>query len=155
MNRILILFVFSLVNLLSIQAQDVSIVKKKHSNVEEGLAIRGFDAVAYFKQNKAIKGKKEFSATDAGITYYFSSLDNKEAFKKSPDQYEPQYGGWCAYAMGAKGEKVDIDPGTFKVSNNKLYLFYNKYFNNTLKDWNKDETNLTNKADVNWKKIIQ
>jgi YHS domain-containing protein len=133
--------------------QDVNIVKKKHTNVVEGVAIQGYDAVAYFKQNKAVKGKKEFSVVDAGITYFFSTIENKEAFKKSPDQYEPQYGGWCAYAMGAKGEKVEIDPGTFKISNNKLYLFYNKFFNNTLKDWNKDETNLSNKADMNWKKI--
>lgn len=155
MNRILIFFVFSLFNLLSTQAQELSIVKKKYSNVEEGLAIQGYDAVAYFKQNKAMKGKKEFSASNAGITYYFSSNENKEAFKKSPDQYEPQYGGWCAYAMGAKGEKVEIDPGTFKITNNRLYLFYNKFFNNTLKDWNKDEMNLTNKANLNWKKITQ
>ena len=55
--------------------------------------------------------------------------------------------------MGAKGEKVPVDPGTYKIINNKLYLFYNKFFNNTLKDWNKDESNLKTKADANWQKI--
>jgi hypothetical protein len=56
--------------------------------------------------------------------------------------------------MGAKGEKVEVDPETFKIVNGKLFLFYNAYFNNTLKSWNKDEANLNRKADANWKKII-
>jgi hypothetical protein len=55
--------------------------------------------------------------------------------------------------MGAKGEKVSVDPETFKLLNGKLYLFYNSYFNNTLKSWNKDEENLKKKADQNWNKI--
>jgi hypothetical protein len=54
--------------------------------------------------------------------------------------------------MGSKGEKVSIDPKTFKITNGKLYLFYNKFFNNTLTDWNKDETGLQHKADANWAK---
>jgi hypothetical protein len=81
-------------------------------------------------------------------------LANRDAFIKNPAAYEPQYGGWCAYAMGASGEKVEIDPETFKVADNKLYLFYNAYFNNTLPKWNKDEKNLKSKADQNWKAIL-
>jgi len=64
---------------------------------------------------------------------------------KNPAGYEPQYGGWCAYAMGANGEKVEIDPGTFKIVDGKLNLYYNAFFNNTLKSWNKDEVNLKKK----------
>ena len=75
-------------------------------------------------------------------------------FIKSPSSYEPQYGGWCSYAMGSTGEKVEIDPETFKIVDGKLNLFYNAYFNNTLKSWNKDEVNLKRKADGNWKKLI-
>ena len=56
--------------------------------------------------------------------------------------------------MGASGEKVDIDPETFKLLNGKLYLFYNRFFNNTLKLWNKDEKNLNAKADANWHKLF-
>lgn len=134
-------------------SQDAS--RKKQYNTEDGIAIQGYDPVAYFKQNKAVKGKKDLAVYYQGITYYFSNTENKEEFKKNPQQYEPQYGGWCAYAMGAKGEKVEIDPGTFKITNGKLYLFYNKFFNNTLKDWNKDENNLRAKADVNWRKLYQ
>ena len=57
--------------------------------------------------------------------------------------------------MGAKGEKVEVDPETFKIIQGKLYLFYNAFFNNTLKDWNKDEANLKLKADANWKSIFK
>jgi YHS domain-containing protein len=134
-------------------AQDAATLHTKHFNLENKLAIQGYDPVAYFNQNSAVKGSKEFSTYYLGSTYYFSSAANKEAFKKNPAQYEPQYGGWCAYAMGAKGEKVEIDPKTFKVTNGKLYLFYNKYFNNTLPKWNTDENKLKSNADVNWGKI--
>jgi len=125
----------------------------KQFNLNHNLAIQGYDPVAYFKQNAAVKGSKDLAVFYQGVTYYFSTAANKEEFKKNPAQYEPQYGGWCAYAMGSKGEKVEIDPKTFKITNGKLYLFYNKFFNNTLTSWNKDERGLMEKADVNWKKI--
>lgn len=124
-------------------------------NLEKKLAIQGYDPVGYFKQNKALKGKKEISATYEGVVYYFSTIENKNLFVKTPAKYEPQYGGWCAYAMGNSGEKVEIDPETFKIIDGKLYLFYNAYFNNTLKTWNKNEAALKAKADVNWKKIFK
>lgn len=126
----------------------------KEFNLENKVAIQGYDPVAYFMQKKAVKGKKEITASYEGVTYNFSSQANKDAFIKSPNSYEPQYGGWCAYAMGANGEKVEVDPDTFKIVNGKLFLFYNAYFNNTLKSWNKDEANLNKKADANWKKFI-
>ncbi len=126
----------------------------KEFNLENKVALQGYDPVSYFKQNKAIKGKKEFSTTYEGVVYNFASLGDKDLFLKSPSTYEPEYGGWCAYAMGSAGEKVEIDPATFKIVDNKLYLFYNAYFNNTLKSWNKDQASLNKKADLNWKKII-
>ncbi len=129
-------------------------VRKKHYNLSNNLAISGYDPVAYFTVKKAVKGKSAYSVTEKDITYYFSSKENKDAFIKNPSAYEPEYGGWCAYAMGATGEKVQVDPETFKIINNKLYLFYNRFFNNTLKDWNKDEANLKSKADIAWKKFI-
>ena len=136
-------------------AQDATATRKNHFNLSKnGLAIDGYDPVAYFKSNKAIKGKKEFAVDHQGAVYYFSSIENKEAFIKNPVAYEPQYGGWCAYAMGKEGDKVSVDPETFKIINGKLFLFYNKFFNNTLNSWNKDETNLKTKADVNWQKTF-
>lgn len=133
----------------NIFAQNYS-ARTKNFNLTDNLAISGYDPIAYFKQNKAVKGGKGFSAIYQGVTYYFSTQANKEAFLKNPSVYEPQYGGWCAYAMGAKGEKVEVDPETFKIIEGKLYLFYNAYFINTLKSWNKDERNLKERADRNW-----
>jgi YHS domain-containing protein len=136
-------------------AQDAGALRKKHFNIENGVAIKGYDPVVYFTQNKAIKGKKELAVSHQGIVYYFSSVENKEAFKITPARYEPEYGGWCAYAMGNTGEKVSIDPETFKIVNGKLYLFYNRFFTNTLKDWNKNEAPLKKTADLNWPKLFK
>jgi YHS domain-containing protein len=136
-------------------AQDHLAIRKKHFNIEDGVAVQGYDAVAYFKQGKAVKGKKELAVNTQGVIYYFSTAENKQEFLQHASKYEPEYGGWCAYAMGASGEKVEVDPETFKIINGKLYLFYNKFFNNTLKTWNKDEVNLKSKADQNWAKIAK
>jgi YHS domain-containing protein len=125
-------------------------LRSKTFNLSKGIAVQGYDPVAYFTQHKAVKGKKEFAVNAEGITYYLSSAGNKEAFLKNYKSYEPQYGGWCAYAMGATGEKVEIDPETFKIVNGKLYLFYNSFFNNTLPKWNKDKASLNAKANNNW-----
>lgn len=153
MNRLLLIFVSVLFLASDLLAQETISLRKKHNNLEEGVAIQGYDPVAYFTRNKAVKGKKELAAQYEGITYYFSTLDNKEIFKRAPANYEPAYGGWCAYAMGAKGEKVSVDPGTFKIIDHQLYLFYNRFFNNTLTDWNKNETNLKTQADANWQRL--
>lgn len=123
-------------------------------NLEKKTAIQGYDPVAYFIQKKAVKGKTTIAATYEGVIYNFSSQANKDSFLKNPSGYEPQYGGWCAYAMGANGEKVEINPETFKIVDGKLNLYYNAFFNNTLKSWNKDEVNLKKKADASWKKLL-
>jgi YHS domain-containing protein len=139
---------------LSLTAAAQSISKRTASfNLESNLAIQGYDPVAYFMQKKAIEGKSNLTTTYDGIIYHFSSKDNKDLFLKNPASFEPQYSVWCAYAMGSSGEQVEIDPKTFKLIDNKLYLFYNAFFNNTLKSWNKDEINLKKKADLNWKKF--
>lgn len=153
MFRIFVFILLTCVVVASLSAQDQSILRKKHFNLEDGIAIQGFDPVTYFTLNKAVKGNKEVLLVERGVVYYFSNNENRELFKKNPEKYAPEYGGWCAYAMGSKGEKVSIDPGTFKIVNNRLYLFYNHFFNNTLKDWNKDEVNLRTMADNNWNKL--
>jgi YHS domain-containing protein len=151
-----IIFSMLLTGLLSttVIAQDQSALRKQQFNLDGSVGIDGYDPVAYFKSNKAIKGKKDMAVNYQGVIYYFSSVENKEEFKRNPAHYEPEYGGWCAYAMGEKGEKVSIDPETFKIVDNRLYLFYNRFFNNTLKSWNKDEARLKKSADTHWKKIF-
>lgn len=154
MRKIIGLFIFSIICVTGVYAQQQE-TRKQHFNIEKsGLAIEGYDPVAYFVSNKAVEGEKDISTVYEGLTYRFSSIQNRDMFKTNPAKYEPQYGGWCAYAMGAKGEKVEVDPGTFKVLNGKLYLFYNKYFNNTLKTWNKNEEHLKANADQNWAMFI-
>ncbi|MEO7976248.1 YHS domain-containing (seleno)protein [Flavobacterium sp.] len=148
-----VVFLFILVSVVLYGQNDSKRIS--HYNLENKIAIQGFDPVAYFTNGKAVKGKKEVSASYQGVIYKFSSNQNKEAFLKKPSEYEPQYGGWCAYAMGSTGDKIEINPETFKIINGKLYLFYNAYFNNTLKSWNKNETVLKVKADSNWKNIIK
>lgn len=119
---------------------------------KKGYAVDGYDVVAYF-ENKAQEGTPEFSTTFEGVKYQFSSKENLEKFKLNAAQYCPQYGGWCAYALGAKNKKVDIDPETFEIRDGKLYLFYNSWGINTYKSWKKEGAeNLKIKADENWKK---
>jgi hypothetical protein len=130
-------------------------LRKTHFNIEKNLAIQGYDPVAYFTQNKAVKGNKQFAANADAVIYYFSTAANKDLFIKNYTKYEPQYGGWCSYAMGATNTKVEIDPETFKIINGKLYLFYHSWINNTLNKWNKDELNLKAKADKNWALIYK
>jgi len=129
-------------------------LRKKHFNVKKTIALEGYDPVSYF-EGKPVEGKEELKLSYEGIVYQFSSSANLNKFKNKPALYEPQYGGWCAYAMGDSGEKVKIDPETFKILNGKLYLFYNFWGNNTLEDWNKNEKKLLQSGDTNWKKSLQ
>jgi YHS domain-containing protein len=126
--------------------------RAKMYNLSHGLAIEGYDPVSYFS-GKPQKGTEKLTHTVNGITYRFANEANLTAFKAAPQAYEPQYGGWCAYAMGATGEKVEVDPETYKIVDKKLFLFYNKLFTNTLKSWTKNEAALHSKADVNWQKM--
>ena len=128
---------------------------KRSLNLNDaGVAIKGYDPVSYFG-GTANEGSKEFSTSSEGAIYYFSSSANRDTFKANPGKYTPQYGGWCAYAMGESGEKVKIDPETFKILDGKLYLFYNFWGNNTLDDWNKAEKKLREAGNQNWAKIAR
>ena len=150
---ILQLFVFLLLSCNSIYAQENSRQLKDY-NLDGNLAIQGYDPVAYFTEGRAREGKPEINVSHEGIKYYFRSEKNKQIFTDNPEKYEPAYGGWCAYAMGSDGSKVKVDPETFKIIDNRLYLFYNFYFNNTLKSWNADEKALKVKADNYWNSIL-
>lgn len=131
-----------------------STVRASQFNLSKGIAIGGYDPVSYF-DGKPLPGSADQEYEYLGVRYRFSSGQNLSRFKQDPNKYEPAYGGWCAYAMGKSGEKVKIDPLTYKVLNGRLYLFYNFWGNNTLQDWNKDEQHLKQAADRNWKKFVQ
>lgn len=125
-----------------------------HYNQKKGVAIHGYDPVSYF-DDKPQKGDSKYAHTYKGVSYRFVSEDNLKQFKNNPESYTPQYGGWCAFAMGDYGDKVKVDPKTYKVTDGKLYLFYNFYLTNTLDDWNRDESNLIKKGDENWNSFLK
>lgn len=129
-------------------------LRKKQYNLKNDLAIQGYDPVSYFG-HKPVEGKREHSFQYKGITYQFASEENLNRFKADPDKYEPAYGGWCAYAMGESGDKVKIDPETYKIIDGRVYLFYNFWTNNTLTTWNKNEKQLKEAANRNWAKIFR
>jgi len=126
-----------------------SFAKPVNTGWFNSLALKGYDSVAYFTLNKAIKGSKKFSHKWNGVDWYFSNQSNLEAFKNSPEQYAPQYGGYCAYAM-ADGKKVSIDPKSFDVKNGKLYLNYSSAVQ---QKWKKESESYIKKADSEWQKI--
>jgi YHS domain-containing protein len=128
-------------------------LRKKHFNTEKNIAIEGYDPVSYF-EGSPLEGEGDLAFSYNGIKYLFSSNTTLNKFKSNPSKYETAYGGWCAYAMGATGEKVKIDPETFKIVDGKLYLFYNFWGNNTLEDWDENELKLKTAADKNWVKAF-
>lgn len=117
---------------------------------DDGLWVEGYDPVSYSVDHKAVQGSRSFAYNYGGATFRFVSHAHRDQFVKDPDRYLPAYGGWCAYAMGAKNEKVEVDPETFKIKDGRVYLFYNRFFSNTLDDWNKDEQHLLPAANRNW-----
>lgn len=134
---------------LSISTPTYAVVETSTSAVntnEHGLALHGYDPVAYFTENGPKKGKKKYAVRHTGGTYYFSSEKNKNAFMENPDRYLPEYGGFCAMGV-ALGKKLDGDPNVWKIIGNKLYLNVNK---DVAVAWQRDiPGNLTN-ADENW-----
>jgi YHS domain-containing protein len=140
----LLLIWFTLNNLLYAQVDPVD---------SNGLGIGGYDVVAYFTEGKAIQGSSKFTSEYRGIKYYFSSSENQMIFEKNPDAYLPQFDGYCALAV-SYGKKISIDPKTFRISNQKLYLFYHGKAGsktvNSLDTWVKDETRLLKKANDLW-----
>lgn len=122
-------------------------------NLEDGYIANGYDVVSYFK-GSPVEGNSNYTYSYDGIKFKFSNQSNLDAFKSNPEKYMPQYGGWCAYAVGSRNKKVTIDPKTFEIRNGKLYLFYNSFFNNTLTSWEKEgPEQLILKADKNWEKL--
>jgi len=90
-----------------------------------GVAIRGYDTVAYFTESKAVKGSPKFSTEWNGATWHFSKQEHLDLFVANPEDYAPQYGGYCAYGVAA-GSLVKIEGDLWDIIDNKLYLNYNK-----------------------------
>ncbi len=117
---------------------------------KNGVAIQGYDPVAFFTQNKPVKGNAQFQSHYKGANYYFVSADDKAAFDANPTKYEPQFGGFCAYGVSV-GKVFPIKVETFQIVNGRLLLQYDL----DVKDkFNKDQAGNLDKADKNWPGIV-
>ena len=115
----------------------------------DGVAIGGYDPVAYFTEMKPVKGSAAFHAEYQASTFHFASAAHRDTFAANPAKYAPQYGGFCAFGM-AKGYKAAIDPAAFTVVGDKLYLNYN----GTVRAlWVLDIPGYVKKADQNWPEV--
>lgn len=123
---------------------------------DDSLALEGHDPVAYFPEggSKPRKGSTEYTLRHQGVKYRFASAANRDAFAADPARYEPQHGGWCSYAMGVNGEKVEVDPEAYRLTDGQLHLFYTSWLSDTRDDWDDDTAALKRKADANWDKLM-
>lgn len=120
-------------------------------NVDKtGLAVQGYDVVAYFTDGKPVKGSPQFASAHGGGTYHFASAEHKAAFDKEPAKYAPQFGGYCAWAV-SKNSTAKIEPDAFQVVNGRLLLQYDK----SIRDkFSKDTAGNLAKADANWPGLV-
>lgn len=115
-------------------------------NIADGYAVHGYDVVAYFTEAEPTKGKDQYIAKYNGASYRFASAENRDLFAASPEQYAPQYGGYCAFGT-AVGRKFDGDPTVWRIVGGKLYLNLNK---NVQVRWLKNPAGLIRSANNNW-----
>jgi len=115
-------------------------------NAADGIGLKGYDPVAYFSEGQPTQGVEQYSLRWKGVTYRFASSENLQRFKADPDNYLPQYGGYCAYAMSLN-RIADIDPSRWAVVKGKLYL-NNGFISEKL--WSLHKQRNIESADRNW-----
>ncbi len=118
-------------------------------NAPEGLAVKGYDPVAYHRQAKAVKGSPRYQSTFEGAAYQFTNANNQRAFDTEPLRFIPAYGGYCAYAM-SNGDVVDINPRNWAIVDGQLYLNAN-IFAQAL--WSLDRRGKIIKANSQWQQL--
>jgi len=116
-----------------------------------GVAIQGYDPVAFFTDSKPVKGKPELGLRRDGALYYFASKQHRDLFMSDPAKYEPVFGGYCAYGV-SKGKLVEIDVDAFQIVNGRLLLQYSKGVRD---DFNKDTKGNLAKAEANWPGLVE
>lgn len=116
-----------------------------------GVAINGYDPVAYFTQAMPVRGDATYTATWDGAEWRFSSEENKQLFEANPERYAPQYGGYCAFAV-ASGYTAKTDPDAWSVVDDKLYLNFNKRIRSR---WLRDVPGNIAKGDANWPSVLE
>jgi YHS domain-containing protein len=112
-----------------------------------GVAIMGYDPVAYFTEGRVMKGSEEFSYDWLGTPWYFASSKHRELFIGEPTKYAPQYGGYCAGEVASNGVTINIDPEAWAIIGGKLYLAYSKEF---MAKFKANPSDILAKAEANW-----
>ncbi|GLQ34624.1 hypothetical protein GCM10007939_09070 [Amylibacter marinus] len=115
-----------------------------------GFAINGFDAVAYFTQSDHVMGDEAHQTSYNGATFLFSSAQNKSTFEADPEKYAPQYGGYCAFAV-SKGAIAKSDPDAWTIVDGKLYMNFDLQVRHR---WRQDIPGNIAKADKNWPGVL-
>ncbi len=115
-----------------------------------GLAIRGTDPVAYFTEGTAVAGSEAFTYIWGNATWRFASAENRNLFVENPDQYAPQYGGFCAWAV-SQGYTASIDPNAWRIVDGRLYLNYSR---GVQRQWEQDITGNIRQGDANWPGVL-
>jgi hypothetical protein len=110
------------------------------------LALRGYDAVAYFTDGQAVRGLPRFEFQWNGARWRFASAANRDEFTKAPERYAPQFGGYCAWAV-AHNYTADGDPEAWKIVGGKLYLNYSK---RVQRKWEADIPTFIKQGESNW-----
>jgi hypothetical protein len=120
-------------------------------NVSRGeRALHGFDAVAYFTDNRPIEGSPAFEHRWNGAVWRFSTAANRDTFAKHPARYAPQFGGYCAWAV-SRGYTADVDPNAWRIVDGRLYLNYSK---RVQKQWEEDVAGNIEKGRRNWPGVL-
>ena len=120
--------------------------------VKDGVAIEGADPVAYFTEETYVPGSADYTYEWQGATWQFSSAENRDLFAENPEQYAPEYGGFCAWAVAAKNSLVPVDPNAWSVVDGKLYLNANQ---KVQENWLKDVPGFIAEANENWPELSQ
>ncbi|MEM8720959.1 MAG: YHS domain-containing (seleno)protein [Cyanobacteria bacterium P01_G01_bin.39] len=131
--------------------QEAEVAPPIYTESFSGLAIRGADPVAYFTESKAVIGSSEFEHEWNGATWRFSSQENLDLFAANPEQYAPQYGGYCAKAV-SEGNLASIDPESWKIVDDKLYLNYSP---GVQQQWAEDIPGNIALGDENWPEVLE
>ncbi len=131
--------------------QDARAAKSEvFTGLVKGVAVGGYDPVAYFSNGKPVKGRQAISLQYKGATWHFSSEANRSKFESYPDNYAPQYGGYCSWAV-SRGYTAKGDPLAWSVVDGKLYLNYNL---DVLDTWKKNISENIAKANANWPQVL-
>ncbi len=117
----------------------------------KGVAVRGYDVVAYFMDQMPVKGSEAFQHQWKGAIWYFSKSEHLKQFKENPEKFAPQYGGYCAYAV-ANGSTAPIDPQAWSIVDDKLYLNFSKSVH---KKWQAQQAEHIKQADKNWPGVLK